>query len=205
MINIKVYSQGFLSANSYLVYDDSTMEAIIIDPTIPFEFASKDSFFRDLKVKYILLTHCHFDHLFYYEEWRAKTKAITAIGEHDGVGLIHSSINLSTLFTGEDKSYIAADLLLLDGEVIPLGDYKVIVLSTPGHTQGSVCFLIEENLFSGDTLFANGDIGRSDFPTGNEVLIMQSLKRLLALNGNITVYPGHGPATTVEAERFYHK
>ena len=205
MINIKVYARGYLCANSYLVYDDSTLEAVIIDPTIPFEFVSKDSFFSDLKVKYILLTHCHFDHLFCYEEWRAKTQAITAISEHDGLGLKQPNINLSSLFTGENKSYTGADVLLKEGDSLPLGDYTVNVLSTPGHTLGSVCFLIEGNLFSGDTLFANGDIGRTDFPTGSEALILQSIDRLLTLDKNISVYPGHGPVTTIETERSYHK
>ena len=205
MIHVTVFTQGYYFANSYLIYDESTMEGAIIDPTVPYTALQNDSFLQQVKVKYILLTHCHYDHLLYYEEWREKTKAKTAIGKKDNEGLLSGQINLSPLFIHKNQSYAEADILLQDGDTLPLGNIEINVLHTPGHTAGSVCYLADCHLFSGDTLFAEGDVGRTDFPTGDRRILCESIRRLMKLPSDIHVYPGHGPYTTVLAEQEYHK
>ena len=205
MINVTVFNQGYYFANSYFIYDESTMEGAIIDPTVPYATLQNDSFLQKVKVKYILLTHCHFDHLVYYEEWRTQTNAKTAICKMDHEGLLNGQINLSPLFIHKNQNYSEADILLQDGDTLPLGNSEIFVLHTPGHTAGSVCYLADYHLFSGDTLFAEGDVGRTDFPTGNRCLLSESIQRLMKLPIDIHVYPGHGPYTTVLAEQEYHK
>ena len=95
---------------------------------------------------------------------------------------------------------IAPDVFVKDGDVITVGSISFSVLETPGHTQGSICFLADKNIFSGDTLFL-GSCGRTDLPTGDYQTILASLQKLKNLAGDYVVYPGHGPATTLEYER----
>ena len=95
---------------------------------------------------------------------------------------------------------LSADVWVQEGDAVKVGDLEFTVLETPGHTAGSVCYLIGNNIFSGDTLF-QGSCGRTDLPTGNWGEIIASLKRLRNLPGDYNVYPGHGPSTTLEIER----
>lgn len=204
MIKIKVFNQGLYFANSYLIYDDVSLECAVIDPAVPYSIFANDSFLSNTKLKYILLTHCHYDHLLCYEDWKSKTAGQTAIGIYDNIGLALGSINLSGIFTGENHSYPSADILLNDGDILHLGKEKIHVISTPGHTIGSVCYQIENAIFTGDTLFYDGDIGRTDFPSGDHVQLNLSLEKLLSIPNNLIVYPGHGRETTLHNERSYH-
>ena len=112
--------------------------------------------------------------------------------------LADPALNCSLYMSGPTS--LSADVWVQEGDAVKVGDLEFTVLETPGHTAGSVCYLIGNNIFSGDTLF-QGSCGRTDLPTGNWGEIIASLKRLRNLPGDYNVYPGHGPSTTMEIER----
>ena len=149
-----------------------------------------------------MLTHCHFDHILGVKKIKEETNATIFISEQDKDGLKDSRLSLASEVRQAQHS-VEADELIYNNTLIPFYDTDIKVISTPGHTKGSVCFLIKDKLFSGDTLFS-GSIGRTDFPTGNYGEIKESLKKLLKLNENIVVYPGHGEATTIKDEKNFN-
>ena len=104
---------------------------------------------------------------------------------------------------GRDDTFDDADVLLEDGDEINVGNSKINVMHTPGHTAGSVCYVTDAGIISGDTLFLES-IGRTDFPGGDFDTIDESIRRLYAIEGDAKVYPGHGPATTLSHERIYN-
>ena len=137
---------------------------------------------RDLK--YILLSHGHYDH-------------------SDGAPLVVAASGAKVCICAEDEHYLKgyhSDIQLKDGDVIRLGSTAIRCVHTPGHTEGSVCLLVEDAMFSGDTLF-EGSCGRTDLPGGDWATILQSLKRLAGMEKNYAVYPGHGPSTTLDDEK----
>lgn len=191
---------GPLSANGYFISDDAEREWALIDAPYPtkelLDFAEK----LGNKLKYILLTHCHWDHVAAVNRVKEITNAQIAIHKDDAIGLYDSKISLSEILTGE-KFESQADLILSHNQIVKLGDLEIKVMHTPGHTKGSVCYLCKDVIFSGDTLFAGGSMGRIDFPTGDAKAMIKSLKSLSDLEGNFTVYPGHYQKTDLDTER----
>lgn len=192
---------GELETNCYIYRDESTGRCAIIDPgemndrlRAAIEEAGRASF------DYILLTHCHFDHVGGVSEVRELTGAPVAIQKHDAAGLRDSGINLSGYFFGQRTIYPPADLTFDDGETFYVGETKFTVMHTPGHTVGSCCYITEGLIFSGDTLFRES-AGRTDFPGGSASEMSRSLQRLMALEGDYIVYPGHEGVTTLSNER----
>lgn len=191
---IPVFPKGF-AANSYLVTADGA-NAVAIDPgqARVLQEAKK----LGLAVKYILLTHGHFDHI-------VGCAALQAAGAKVGCLYAEKALALSNdnmgAFFGVPVPPFQVDFTFRDGELLSLCGIAFEVKATPGHTAGSCCFLTENEIFTGDTLFA-GDRGRTDLPTGSEAAMQESL-RLLAGLQNRTVYPGHGSATTLEEEKLY--
>ena len=176
--------------------------AVVIDPGF-----KNDKILRFLeenknKERLILLTHAHFDHVSYAEELRKLSGVKIAIGELDNPALADTEYNLSYAF-GVDMKPFEADVLLKDGEEFSIGSLKIKVMHTPGHTKGSVCYLMGEILFSGDTLFYES-IGRDDFKGGNGAELNSSLLKLLELPDYISVLPGHNRDTTIAHERKYN-
>ena len=159
---------GPLETNCYILADEKTKEAVIIDPGDDAEKIFKAIKKEGLKPKFILLTHKHPDHT-------GALKKIKVL------------CNLRCCTIGDD------------GE-LKLGDLKIRVMATPGHTLDSVSFIIRENIFSGDTLFKQG-IGRTDLEGGDFNQIKKSLKRLMEFPDNFKVFPGHGPETTIGEEK----
>ena len=163
---------GMISTNCYFIQDETSGQAAIVDPGGVSQLVDKAvSETGRQNVRYILLTHGHFDH-------------IAAVKHYFPGGM----------------EPLQADIVLQDGEELALGNSKIKLLHTPGHTAGSSCYLIGDSLFTGDTLM-HQSVGRTDFPTGNYQQLKSSLQRLNDLEGNYTVYPGHGPATTLAFER----
>lgn len=184
MVETKKFVLGALENNVYLLIKEK--DAVLIDceqPAVILRYLEKNG----LKLKMILLTHGHFDHVHGLEEIKEKTKAEVWVNKKD-VGLQYG---------GE----IAADMFFTDGQKLNFGEEEIKVIFTAGHTPGSVCFLVGNNLFSGDTLFKQG-VGRTDLPGGNTGELEKSLKLLLALPPETMVYPGHGEETTVGGEQF---
>ena len=194
---------GALWTNGYLVWDDQGTGFFIDpggDPQDILSLVDK----RGVDLEFILLTHGHADHIGGLGAIRSRAKGGVLVHEDDASMLSRPESNLSA-FVGGAIELAPADRLLKDGDVVSAGCLQVRVIHTPGHTRGSVCFLVGEEgedpvLFSGDTLFA-GSVGRSDLPGGDEGTLMASLKKLACLPDTTRVLPGHGPETTIGQER----
>ncbi len=190
---------GGWSSNCYYVTDDSESYAVVIDPSVAPE---NMSFPTKAKLCAVLLTHAHYDHMMELDAWRA-FGAPVMVSRADAVGLSSVAYNAAFLF-GQEATYAPADRLLADGDTIVFGDEELKVVMTPGHTTGSCCFVSPGVLFSGDTMFAQGGIGRFDLQGGSYDALKASLDMLLSLEPATQVYPGHGICTTIADERLYH-
>lgn len=190
----RVYT-GRIGSNAYFVVDGE-VRAAVIDPGLGNavrEFADKNGW----KIELCLLTHGHFDHI-------GACAALQSSGVKIGVSekdadKLYTDNNLGGEF-GLTTEKLRADYTFSDGEEIDFHGFVFRVMATPGHSEGSVCFLTEKGIFSGDTLF-NGSIGRTDFYDGSEEKIHDSLKKLLAVREDAAVWPGHGLPTTLKRER----
>ena len=193
---------AYCGAITYFVQEGNF--AVVIDPAVPpsqFELIHGSPL---PPVCAILLTHGHFDHILALDAWRQATGAPVYVHEKDARCLTDPRYSCFAQFLGEDRRFAPAEFCVQDGEELSLG-IPVRVIHTPGHTEGSVTYLIGGALFTGDTLFADGGIGRTDLPSGNYSAILLSLSRLFERDGRTEVYPGHGPATTLAAEAGYHR
>ena len=192
---------GPLQANCYVV--ECFDKALIIDPG----YAEKELLdylkANAQKVELILLTHRHFDHVNFAGKVKEMNDAKIAISTLDECGLFSDEDSLTGNFGfvyGKADVNLRADVLLNDGDTVALGDISFKVMATPGHSVGSVCFLGDGVLFSGDTLF-KGSIGRTDLPTADVSQMIKSLKKLIKLPDDTVVYPGHGAVTTIGEEK----
>lgn len=190
---------GMLQANCYLVAEAGG-DAVVIDPGAEAERIIEAVRSRDLKVKHILLTHVHFDHMQAAADVAAATGADILAPEGDWPALTDPRLSLCHMMPGGGSQTLSAAGKLRDGEVVEAGKLRLTVLHTPGHTPGSCCFLCGDVLFTGDTLF-RGSVGRTDFPGGSYDALKRSLDRLAALPGDYTLLPGHDDATTLAEER----
>lgn len=191
---------GVYAVNCYIFADDKTDKAVVVDPGGDVDKIIEVLENNDLKLNYIILTHGHGDHIGGVEELRDKTQAPIYIHKDDANMLRNANINHSTTIVGS-KVEIEPDHLLEDGDVLDLGELKLNFIHTPGHTKGGVCIQVENALFTGDTLFANS-IGRTDLEGGNQEELIDSIKnKLFVLNEELTVFPGHGPASTLRIEK----
>ncbi|NLK38815.1 MAG: MBL fold metallo-hydrolase [Clostridiales bacterium] len=200
---IKNCPSGFAS-NSYVLFDELSGQAAVIDPSISWQTALK-GFGSDLpQVKYILLTHGHFDHMLCLAEWRERFGAAVCIHKEDAPCLTDPKKSYFLKFAGKNTTFDPPDVNISEGEVFYLGDNKITVMHTPGHTRGSVCYIAGDYFFSGDTLLC-GDIGRCDLYGGDFQEMQNSLAKISNLTRNYTIYPGHGENTTLKAELKYNR
>lgn len=191
---------GALGVNCYIVFNEQTKEAIVIDPGDRAEDILSKIEAESLGVKYIVNTHGHADHIGANRALKEKTGAKIAIHELDAPMLTDAKLNLS-LFMGGEVLSDAADIILKDGDTIDIGGEALTVIHTPGHTKGGVCLLWGETLFSGDTLFAES-VGRCDFPGGDMRELIDGIQhKLMKLPDSVRVLPGHGPGTSIGRER----
>lgn len=184
---------GSLQANCYLLQEEASPLAALIDPGDESEKVLQLLEHEGAQVKYILLTHGHYDHTGAVPDLHAalpEAKIFIHAADADGTGnrLFPLASQIDTLEYYDE------------GEVLPLGNLQIHVLHTPGHSLGSVVLQVEDALFCGDTLFA-GSCGRTDFPGGDLEQMMTSLNKLAALQGDYTVYSGHMSSSTLQRER----
>ena len=199
MMTIRTLCLGELDTNCYVVWD-ANGSAVVIDPADDAEQILALIEAEHLTVGAVVLTHAHFDHMLAAEKVATDTGAPLYVGVGDEGSLSDPIRNLSGVFQMCPPLQMAADKVLSEGDVLTIGEMSFTVLETPGHSEGSVCLVNGDVIFSGDTLFA-GTCGRTDLPTGSWRTITTSLNMLAKLPGDYTVYPGHGPATTMEDER----
>lgn len=203
-MKIQQFPVGPLEANCYLIVDESTGEAAVLDPGgSSQQLNTAIQIVGEERLRYILLTHGHFDHIGGVSDLLKRTKAKVLIMEEDGEFPSDNNLNLSGPVMGRETEPFPVGRRLHDGDSFVLGKTKFTVIHTPGHTCGSCCFLAGDALFTGDTLM-NGGVGRTDFPTGDYGALSRSLHRLARMPGDYTVYPGHGAPTTLEQERKYN-
>ena len=192
---------GSLQTNCYILVDELSGLGAVVDPalyTTTLINAIKESGMT--KLAFILLTHGHSDHILgVYDLKREYPDAQILIGDEDDICLTSSACSLADDL-GIEQHPLHADRCLFDGDKFIFGQEEVKVVATPGHTPGSVCYLINNNMFSGDTLFFK-TCGRTDLFRGNLTDMQESIKKLGKLPADYMVFPGHGPTTTLDAER----
>lgn len=203
MLLYKKFCFGARLSNTYLVWDEMSREALIVDCG---NSANEIRDYADelgVVVKLVVLTHAHYDHVLFIDRMRdAFVDAEITIGEADAELLLDPEGNVSYLFC-DTRSFSMADRLLKDGEIINLGERPIRVISTPGHTPGGICLYAEDDgfLLTGDTIFAGGGIGRTDFKYGDFEKLSASLRRILSMDGEITILPGHGGSSKIGDEQ----
>lgn len=203
MIDIKCFRVGLLDTNCYIITDKDTGEWAIIDPGFSsIELEHAISALDSKKCRYILLTHGHFDHICLVSDLKMKLSGQVVISKEDEPFLFDNTLNLSAVFSPTGIKTVSADIRLSDGDSLTLGNTDFSFMSTPGHTDGSGCFIFSRDkvIFTGDTLF-RCSYGRTDFPTGSMSKLTASMRRIMDLDGDYTVYPGHNEFTTLSFER----
>lgn len=204
MIDVKHYEVTFLDTHCYLITDKNTGKRAVIDPGEKSQMLIDEINKGEKELEYVLLTHGHYDHIGYAKELSEMFGAKIVIGEAGKEFLYKGMLNLSDFH--KDICILKpfeGDVFLKDNDTLKLGDSTIKYITTPGHTVGCGCYIVDNNLFCGDTLFCES-YGRTDLPTGSEEQMFKSLKKLKDLEGDFNVYPGHGPFSTLEHERKYN-
>lgn len=199
---IKKFVTGLLENNMYLIADGK--DAVLIDA--PYDSSELRDYIKEngLNIKYILLTHGHFDHIAGLTSLKQNYGAKAFLHKDDLI--ISDNINEFTrMLNLPEINPPEYDFFVKDNDTITLGNLNIKVIHTPGHTQGGVCYLIEDNLFSGDTLFKQS-VGRTDLFGGDFKKLSNSIKNIIfKLDDNTKVYPGHGDMTTIRYEKKYNE
>ncbi len=227
--NLQMLTQttGVIGTNCYLIYDTQSREAALIDPgdTIPKLLAHIEK--ENLDLRYILVTHCHPDHIYGFytmhlrdkfpdakvcfsvEELEDMTKIVSKWKEAypDEVSQeIQNSPVFLELFNMDYSTIGQPDIYVEDGQKLPLGDFEITAIKTPGHAHGSICFHVNNNLFSGDELIYHGVGGTKTSPAASFDAQVKSIRRLYTeLPDETVVYPGHGKSTTIGEEKKENK
>ena len=200
---IKVRTGQELLTNSYIIFDEKSNEAMVIDPGgEPEKIINMLNDQGVESLKYIFLTHCHADHIGGVPQLKDAKGGKILISRADAEGLYNPEVSLAP-YIDMPNIELEADSRIDDEDLIHIGNLEFQVISTPGHTKGSVCLYYPEGrqVFTGDTIFS-GSWGRTDLPTGNFVEIMNSISnRLMVLPDETIVYPGHGKVTMISDEK----
>lgn len=204
-MEIKVFVEGPVDANNYLIIDEKSKEAVLIDCS-----SGRQEFINSIKnsgvnLKYILLTHGHFDHILGVDKFKEVFGTDAYIAKED-IEQVELTPKFMPILAGMESVEIKSiHNYLKDGDIIKVGDIEIKAIATPGHTPGGISYLIGDKLFSGDTLF-HRSIGRCDFPGGSLETIIKSIKeKLFTLPDDTEVFPGHGEKTTIAYEKKYNE
>ncbi|NOX19889.1 MAG: MBL fold metallo-hydrolase [Nitrospirae bacterium] len=198
-MQVKRLVVGPLEENTYIVYDKETKEALIIDPGDEPDRIEDLVRVEGLKVKYLVCTHAHFDHVGALPELKKSTSADILI-HPDDLEIYEAARDMAAFWGYDIDPLPKPDIYVKEGDVIKAGNLSFKVIHTPGHSPGGICLYGQGVLFTGDTMFA-GSVGRTDFHGGSLSKLKESFKRLISLPADTVVYPGHGPETTISNEK----
>ncbi len=201
---VKQYEVGNFAVFCYLIGDEESREGLFIDPADDTTKLLAEAKSHGLdKIKYIINTHSHVDHIMGNAEMAKKTGAKIIIHEEDATALVRTPSQLLEMFSATTSP--PADIVVKDGDIIQVGDIRLKVIHTPGHSAGGMSLYLDGRVFTGDTLFV-GSVGRTDFPGSSwDVLEASIRKKLYVLPGETVVFPGHNygsaPTSTIQYER----
>jgi hydroxyacylglutathione hydrolase len=199
-LEVSIYADDLFGENCYLIRRRDTRSVLVVDPGLQLDAVRQQIESEGLTLEHILVTHGHIDHVAGVPALRALTGAPIAM-HPDDLAILDWPAIAQYPFVPPGFTSFAIDTALTHGTTLAFQDISLRVLHTPGHTQGSVCFLFGLDCFAGDTLFQRG-IGRTDLPGGDTSKIVFSIRNVLyALPPKTVVHPGHGPATTIEEEK----
>lgn len=199
MITVKRYNENMLQENTYILTDSETNQGMVIDPGC-YTPAMKKELRNLTELKYIILTHAHGDHMGALNAIRKDyPDAVLIAGVKEKKLLLDAENNGSMEFSPEPVS-TEADRYVSEGDSVTLGSIEFTFMETPGHTKGGICICGDGKIFTGDTLFFRS-IGRTDLYSGNMEQMRKSLQKLMRLPDEIKVLPGHGPGTSIGAEK----
>jgi len=193
---------GPLQVNCYIVFDEESLDAMVIDPGDDAGKIIRLIDDRKLIVSRIVCTHAHFDHIGAVGELKDKTGAPVLLSKDDFDIYMRADRQASS-WGFQLEQLPVPDIYLADGDEIAIGKLRFKVLHTPGHSPGGICLYGEEVIFTGDTIFA-GSVGRTDFPGGSMTELKRSFSMILSLPPETRIYPGHGPLTTVKREKEFN-
>ena len=203
---LKTFVTGMLENNNYLLIDEKSKEAVLIDCSEYIEDVGVVLKNYDAKLKYILITHGHFDHVLginKFHEMYPETQIIAPLLDKDLIEDIGTFVDRFIGGIGRvDVPHV--DNYVSENDEFTIGEHKIKIISTPGHTKGGVCYSVDEKIFSGDTIFL-GSVGRTDLPGGNFEQIRSSVKKILEMFDDGTpIYCGHGASTSVGYEKVHN-
>ena len=199
-LEVSVFPDDLFGENCYLIRRRDTMATLVVDPGLQLEWVRQQIDSEGLTLEHILVTHGHIDHVAGVPALHAQTGAPIGMHSND-LAILGWETIAQYPFVPPSFTSFSIDTALTHGMTLAFQDLSLRILHTPGHTQGSVCFLFGLDCFAGDTLFQRG-IGRTDLPGGDMQKIVFSIRHVLyALPPKTVVHPGHGPATTIEEEK----
>ena len=201
---VKQFVEGFIANNNYLLIDEESKEAALIDCTDYISELGAVLKEYDAKLKYILLTHGHFDHIMGVPKIKQEFGAKVNLHKDDKE-LVDNSDEFMISVGMQPFEHPEIDKYIDENEEIYLGKNKIRIIHLPGHTQGGVGYLVDGMLFAGDSIFLES-VGRTDLPGGNHKQLIESIKnKIFSLDGDTILYVGHGTNTTVEHEKKYNE
>ena len=204
-MELKSFPNGIFGATTYLIWDKNTSDGAIVDCTSSIDEIEKIIKKEKINLKYILITHGHFDHVYCLNKMKEKFKDALILMHKDDVKLLNHLGEQCSMADVEEVEIPCIDGFLDENSRnLKLGENEIKIIHTPGHTEGGVCYLINDIMFSGDTLFRDS-IGRCDLYGGDYNKIEKSIKeKLFNLPDNTVVYPGHGQKTTIGHEKKFN-
>ncbi len=204
MIDIKYVTVGPVMTNCFLLTDEATGDMAVVDPGDKSDALIDEINNSTGELKFIIITHGHYDHIGYARQLSEKFNVNIVCGKYTDKFLKDNTLNHSAFHPDlpEIKPF-NGDILLNDNDTFKLGETEIKYIHTPGHTKDSGCYIFDDNIICGDTLFRDS-YGRTDLPTGNDDEMIDSIRRLKNLDRDYNVFPGHGFMTTLDRERKYN-